>query len=188
METLIARRWWLLTVRGVAALIFGVVVLARPAIGLYALVALFGAYAMVDGIFSLALGIRSAAQHVRWGAMLLEGIAGLVAGVLAFAWPQATAVVLLALIAAWAIVTGVAELAAAIVLRRYVHGEWLLVLSGCLSVAFGIVLLRSPGVGALALLLWIGAYAIVFGVVLIALSLRLRGALPDRMRGAHLTT
>lgn len=174
IETL-ARNWWAVAVRGAAALIFGVMALVWPGITVLVLVALFGAYALVDG--ALALGTASFGR-ARSGAsrawLAVEGLAGLGIGILTFVWPGVTTLVLLWLIAAWAVATGVFEVVAAIRLRRELRGEWMLALSGMISVLFGILLMVWPAAGALAVTVLIGLYAIVFGVVLLALSFRLR--------------
>jgi uncharacterized membrane protein HdeD (DUF308 family) len=169
------RYWWTLAVRGAIALLFGVVALLWPDITLRALVLLFGFYALVDGLLALAaliLGGRLAAGRRGW--LVLEGIAGIAAGVFTFFWPAITALVLLYLIAAWAVLTGLLELAVAVLLRRELRGEWLLALAGIVSVAFGIYLAARPGEGAIAIVLLIGLYAIVFGVALLLLGFRLR--------------
>ena len=162
--------------RGLVALLFGVLTFVWPGISLTALVFLFGAYAFVDGLFAVAAALRSPEGYKHWWALLVEGVFGVIAGVLAFAWPGITALVLLYLIAAWAVVTGVFEIAAAIRLRKYITGEWLLALGGALSVLFGVLLAAWPAAGALAVLWLIGAYAVLFGVLLIALGLKLRGS------------
>ncbi|OLB78695.1 MAG: hypothetical protein AUI14_12500 [Actinobacteria bacterium 13_2_20CM_2_71_6] len=174
LETL-ARNWWVVGIRGAAALIFGLLALIWPAITVLVLVALFGAYALVDGAFALGTAIfgRGATGGSR-GWLVVEGIAGIIAGILTIMWPGITALVLLWLIAAWALVTGVLEIVAAVRLRRELRHEWLLALGGALSVLFGIVLIVWPAAGALAVVTLIGIYAIVFGVVLLALAFRLR--------------
>jgi uncharacterized membrane protein HdeD (DUF308 family) len=175
IPVVIASRWWAVTLRGVAGILFGILTFVAPAVSLLALVLLFGWYAIVNGVFALVAALRGRAVGVpRWGSLVVEGIASLVAGVLTLIWPGISALALLVVIAAWAVVTGVAQIAAAVRLRRHVRGEWLLALTGVLSVAFGVLLLVAPGAGALAMVLWIGAYALVFGVLLVALSLRLR--------------
>jgi uncharacterized membrane protein HdeD (DUF308 family) len=170
----LATRWWTLALRGIAAIVFGILTFISPASSLLALVILFGAYAIVDGVLALILAIRRPVEGRHWGSLLVEGIAGIVSGVLTFAWPGLSALVLLYLIAAWAVITGVAEIAAAIRLRKQVQGEWLLALTGVLSIVFGILLFVFPGAGALAVTLWIGAYAVAFGILLLVLALRLR--------------
>jgi uncharacterized membrane protein HdeD (DUF308 family) len=145
-----------------------------PALTLAALVWLFGAYAIVDGAFSIVAALRRRAGSRTWWALLAQGIIGIAAGLVTFLFPGLTAVTLVYVIAAWAIVTGVLEIIAAIRLRRELTGEAWLIFSGVLSIVFGGLLMIAPGAGALALVLWIGAYAIVFGVLLLALAFRLR--------------
>jgi len=168
----LARNWWALALRGVAAVLFGLLTFFLPGITLVTLVLLFGAYALVDGLFNIVAFFRVASHH--W-ALLVEGVIGVIAGVLTFAWPAITAIALLYLISAWAIFTGVFEIVAAIRLRRVIPNEWLLFLMGTLSALFGILILMAPGAGALAIVLWIGIYAVMFGIVLLALAFRLRG-------------
>lgn len=168
----LSRRWWTLVARGAVAIAFGVLVIAAPRISLLALVFLWGFYALADGVFALGLAFRGAREHRSWGWPLFEGIVSIGAGAVAMFWPGITALLLLIVIAVWAIVTGVAEIAAAIELRRVVRGEWLLAVSGLLSIAFGALLLAFPGTGALAIVWAIGAYAVVFGVLLAALGFR----------------
>jgi uncharacterized membrane protein HdeD (DUF308 family) len=165
--------WWALVLRGLAAIIFGVLAFIWPRITLTALVIIWGAYALVDGVFAIAAGVKSYGENRRWWVLLIEGILSVIAGVLAFAIPGITALVLLILIGAWAIVTGAFEIAAAIQLRKYVRGEWLLALAGVCSIIFGILLFLNPRAGALAVVWIIGAYAIVFGALLVGLGVRL---------------
>lgn len=167
--------WWALALRGLAAVIFGLIAFVWPGITLAALVFLFGAYAITDGIFAIVAGVRAPKEYKRWWLLLIQGILGVIAGLIAFILPGITALFLLGLIAGWAIVTGVMEIAAAIQLRKQIQGEWLLALSGVASVLFGVALLINPGVGALAVVWLIGAYAIVFGVLLLVLGFKLRG-------------
>lgn len=174
MMRVLARNWWAVVLRGVLALAFGFIAFFTPDITLSALVLLFAAYAFVDGVFALIAGIRAAARHERWGALVLEGVAGIAAGVLTVAWPGMTALILLYLIAMWAIITGVFEIAAAIRLRREITSEWMLGLGGLASLVFGVLLVLAPGAGAVAVIWIIGAYALLFGVLLVGLGLRLR--------------
>jgi uncharacterized membrane protein HdeD (DUF308 family) len=174
MTILIAKNWWSLVLRGVAAILFGLISFVWPGITLGALVLLFGAYALIDGIVSIAGAVRASKAHERWGALLIEGMAGIVAAVITIAWPAITAIALLYVIAAWALVTGVAEIVAAVRLRKHIAGEWLLGLSGVVSILFGILIMVAPLAGALVIALWVGAYALVFGALLVALGLRLR--------------
>jgi uncharacterized membrane protein HdeD (DUF308 family) len=168
-----SRHWWMFAVRGVAAILFGVLAFTWPGITLTVLVLLWGAYALVDGALALVSAFRTQHDH-RWG-LLVEGIVGIGAGLVTFVWPGLTALVLLYIIAAWALVTGVVELIAAVRLRKAIRDEWWMVLSGLVSVVFGIALLVAPAAGALALVWLIATYAIVFGVMLIALAVRLHG-------------
>jgi uncharacterized membrane protein HdeD (DUF308 family) len=167
--------WWALVLRGILAILFGVLAFAWPAITLTALVFLFGAYALVDGAFSIIAGIKSHGEFKRWWLLLIQGILSVAAGVFAFVVPEMTALILLILIASWAIVSGAFQIGAAIQLRKHIKGEWLLALGGVASILFGAILLFNPAAGALAVLWIIGAYAVVFGVLLVALGFKLRG-------------
>lgn len=167
--------WWVLLVRGIAAVLFAVLAFAWPGVTLAVLVLLFGAYSLVDGVFALWFMVAAARHRRRWWPFLVEGLAGIAVGILTFLWPGITALVLLYLIAAWALVTGVFEIIAAIRLRQAIEGEWLLGLSGVLSIVFGILLVVQPAAGALALIWVIAAYALLFGIVLIVLAFRVRG-------------
>jgi uncharacterized membrane protein HdeD (DUF308 family) len=172
--TALARNWWALAIRGVAAIIFGLLTFVWPGVTLAALVFLFGIYAIVDGIFNLVAAFRGGAEEERWWLLALEGLVSIGAGVVAFGWPGLTTLVLLYVIAVWAVITGVLEIVAAVRLRHEIPNEWWLVAGGVLSVIFGVLLMAAPGAGALALVLWIGAYAIVFGALLVGLAFRLR--------------
>ena len=163
--------------RGLAAIVFGVLAFVWPDITLFALVLLFGAYMLVDGIFAIVAAVRAAGREARWWLLLIEGVLGVLAGLVAAFWPGLTALALLYFIAAWAIVSGILEVIGAIRLRREIEGEWALGLSGALSVLFGILLVVIPAPAGLLSLVWlIGAYALVFGVLLLVLAFRLRSA------------
>ncbi len=188
MLDVLARYWWAVVLRGAAAVLFGLIALIWPTITLIVLVALFGAYCLVDGIVALATAIfNGPAATGRRPWLAVEGVAGVLAGIVTFAWPGITTLVLLWLIAAWALVTGVMEIVVAVRLRRELQGEWLLILGGALSVLFGILLAVWPASGALALVFLIGVYALVFGAVLVMLGLRLRRLRPgaDTVAGTH---
>jgi uncharacterized membrane protein HdeD (DUF308 family) len=183
MRLALARNWWSLVLRGLAAILLGIVTFAWPGITLTALVFVFGAYALLDGVLSIAGAVRAAEAHERWGSLLIEGIAGVLAAAITVLWPPITALALIYVVAAWAIVTGIAEIFTAVRLRKYIAGEWLLVLGGVASLLFGILVALVPLAGALVIALWIGAYALVFGVLLVVLGFRLRHwekRLPDR--------
>ncbi|MFN4142312.1 HdeD family acid-resistance protein [Aestuariivirga sp.] len=170
----LAKNWWVLLLRGIASIAFGVLAFAWPGITIISLVILYGAYALVDGLFSLfaAIGGGSGAAPRWWLAVV--GVVGVLAGLVAFAWPGLTALTLLLLIGAWAIVSGVFEILGAIRLRKEIDNEWMLILHGVITVLFGALLIAMPGPGALAMIWVIGAYAIVGGIILVILSFRLR--------------
>jgi uncharacterized membrane protein HdeD (DUF308 family) len=169
---LVARPWWVLAVRGVAAVVFGLLALALPGITLYMLVLLFGAYALIDGVLAIGSAIRSGGRHLWY--LLAEGVVGILAGIAAFAWPGLTAFVLLVIIAAWAIVTGLLEVISAVRLRNVIHHEWAWIISGVLSLLFGVLLLARPAEGALAVVWLIGLYAILFGLAMFGLAWEIR--------------
>lgn len=171
----LVQNWWVVLLRGIVGVLFGIATFVAPGLSLAALVLLFGAYAFADGILAVVTAIRHRhGSGMSWGMVLLQGLLGIAAGAVTLLWPGITALVLLYLIAGWAIVTGAFEVAAAIHLRRVLEHEWLLVLSGFFSVALGVLLMAFPVSGALVVVLWIGAYALVSGALLIALAVRLR--------------
>ncbi len=174
MVQIYATKWWALLIRGIAALLFGILAIVWPGLTLGALVILFGAYALVDGVFTLVNAFSGLSTMQRWWMVALEGVAGIIFGLLVFFWPGLSALALLYFIAAWAIITGVMEVIAAIQLRREITGEWFLALAGVASILFGVIAFIAPGAGALALIIFIAAYAIVFGIALILLSFRVR--------------
>jgi uncharacterized membrane protein HdeD (DUF308 family) len=172
-ETL-SRNWWLLALRGVAAVLFAVLAFMWPGVTLLTLVWLFGAFALVNGILSFVLAAKAPKGYPRFGSLILGGLLGILAGLLTFVMPGITALGLLILIASWALATGILEIIAAIKLRKEIDNEWLLILAGLASVAFGVVLLLQPAAGALVLVWWIGAYAFVLGILLLVLAFRMR--------------
>ena len=175
MNLYVSRYWWTILLRGIAAIMFGLAALFAPGITLAVLVLLFGVYALVDGVGAIILGIKDYGDREHWWATLIGGIVGVAAGLMTFAMPGITAVALLVLIASWAIVRGILDTVAAIRLRHEIEGEWLLALAGVLSVTFGVLLIVFPGAGALAVIWWIGAFAMAMGATLVALSFRIRG-------------
>jgi len=187
MVDTLARNWGWVMLRGIAALVFGLLTIFNPGITLVALVILFGAYALVDGVFTIVSAVANRHQESHWVALLINGIVSLAIGIVTFLWPGITAFALLYLIAAWAVITGIMEIVTAVRLREVLRGEWLLILAGALSVLFGIVLFVAPGAGALAVVLWIGAYAVIFGILLIVLAFRLRSWLRGVGGGAAAT-
>lgn len=174
LETVVSRLWWALVLRGVVAILFGLIAFFWPGITLVSLVLMFGAYAFIEGIASVVLGIREYGERERWWGTLLSGLVSVGAGIVTLLSPGITALALLTLIAVWAILRGGLDIVAAIRLRHVIQGEWLLALGGILSIGFGLLLLARPGAGALAVVWWIGAYTLVLGAVLIVLGFRAR--------------
>ncbi|HEY8370457.1 MAG TPA: HdeD family acid-resistance protein [Thermodesulfobacteriota bacterium] len=173
-ESALIASWWVVALRGALNVLFGVLALAWPAVTFVVLVALFGAYAFVNGLFALGAAIFGRTWTGRRWPLVFEGVVGIGAGLVTLFLPGITAVALIALVAVWAVASGVFEIVEAIRLRREIEGEWMLGLAGLLSVAFGILVLLFPAAGALSIVWLIGAYAIVFGIVLLALGFRLR--------------
>jgi uncharacterized membrane protein HdeD (DUF308 family) len=178
--SVLTRNWWLLLARGIVSVIFGVLAFVWPGITLLALTLLYGAYAFLDGALCLTAAVTgSSDKSTSTGWLLFVGILGVAVGVLTFAWPGLSAFTLVTLIGAWALMIGIFEIVGAIRLRKEIEDEWLLILSGAISVLFGLAILLSPGAGALALVWAIGAYAIAAGVLMAGFALRLRRRLAD---------
>jgi uncharacterized membrane protein HdeD (DUF308 family) len=169
----LTKNWWLLLLRGIAGIIFGVLAFIWPGITLLTLVFFYGAYALMDGVFAIVAAVRGGEAQSRWW-LLLIGILGIAAGLLTFLWPGITALMLALFIGAWSLIHGIFEIIGAIRIRKEIDNEWWLILSGVLSVIFGLVMLFMPGAGALALVWVIGAYSIIFGALLIGFALRLK--------------
>jgi uncharacterized membrane protein HdeD (DUF308 family) len=170
----LARWWWTFILRGVLAIAFGVVAFVSPPATIAALVLLFGAWALVDGVFHIAGAIQDRSRNRSWWLAVLEGVVSIIAGVLALAFPAFAALSLLLIISAWSIVTGVVEVVMAIRLREQITGELWLAIAGILSIVFGVLLFLFPTSGAITIVWIIGAFAIVFGISMIALGWRLR--------------
>ena len=177
MARVLIGNWWALAIRGVFAIIFAVIAFLWPGITAAALVLLFGAYALVDGVFAIVAGVRAARHHGRSAPLLVEGVLNIIIGVIVFWQPVAALVALIYLIGIWAVITGIALIAAGIALIR-INGEWLLVLSGIISLLLGIILFVQPGAGVVALSWWLGIYALLFGISLIGAAFRLRHSGP----------
>jgi uncharacterized membrane protein HdeD (DUF308 family) len=173
MTALLARNWWAIAIRGVAAVLFGIIALLLPAAALSGLVLVFAVYMLVDGVFAIVAGLRAAAHHERWGLLILEGVLDILIGLVALAMPLATVLVIVMLIGAWAVVTGVLMIVAAFNLHAS-HGRWMLAFAGLVSLAWGVLLLIDQLIGAVVLTIWLGAYALVFGISLLAFAIRLR--------------
>jgi uncharacterized membrane protein HdeD (DUF308 family) len=170
------RVWGALAVKGLLAILFGVIALTWPGRTVTGIVYVFGAFAFLDGISAIAASVNVAQLGGRWGGLLLAGIVGIVIGVLAFVHPAATALAMVYYLAVWAVLSGVFEIAAAIRLRKVVEGEWMLVAAAVLSILFGLLIASRPGAGLLSLVWVIGIYAIIFGCLELGLAFRLRGA------------
>lgn len=173
MNNLLVRNWWALALRGVAAVLFGIIAFALPGVTLTVLVLFFAAYLLIDGVFALIAGLKAAEHHQRWGALALEGILDLIAGALVVMWPGLTLVVFIYMAAFWALVSGITLLVAAFRLHRQ-HGEWMMILAGILSIAWGVAVAVFPIAGILMWAWWIGAYALIFGIAMLVLAFRLR--------------
>nr|WP_238312774.1 HdeD family acid-resistance protein [Methylobacterium crusticola] len=173
MSAVLARNWWLIALRGVFAILFGIVALIAPIATLLTLVIFFSAYMLVDGIAEIVAAVRAAERHERWGYLLAAGLLNIVVGVLAFLLPGSALLAFVYLTAAWALVTGGLMIAAAFRLHND-HGRWWLGLGGALSILFGLALLVSPIASLIVLTYWMGGYAIAFGVFMLVLAFRLR--------------
>jgi uncharacterized membrane protein HdeD (DUF308 family) len=181
LSEVLAERWWAVGLRGIVAIIFGLICLLTPGIALGAFVIVFAAYMFVDGVFAIISGIRAARSGENWGLLILEGVVDLAAGAIAVLWPAITLVVLVWIVAIWAIVSGALMLAAAFSLNLD-YGRWWLALGGIASTVFGILLVIEPFIGAVVLTLWIGAYALVFGVFLLVLGFQLHSKREAQLR------
>jgi uncharacterized membrane protein HdeD (DUF308 family) len=179
----IARQWWALAIRGVIAILLGIVALLMPVAAVAAVAVVFGVFMLLDGIFAVIAGWQTRNTVRHWWALLLEGLTGIVAGLLTVAFPIFAALVLIYFISAWALITGLMEIIAAIRLREQIEGEWRLALSGALSVLFAILLAVWPESGAIAIGWLLGAYAVLFGAVLLALAFHLKGLADRRATG-----
>ena len=173
---LLRKQWGWVALRGVCALIFGVLALAMPGLTLSILVIFWGAYALIDGVVALLAGFRMGDNGKPLWSLVLIGLLGIAAGVLTFVWPGLTALTLVLIIGSWAVAIGILQIVAAVRFRKHIQGEWLHALSGMLSVVFGAAMVWRPAAGAIALAWLIGWFAILFGVVLIAMAVRLRNA------------
>jgi uncharacterized membrane protein HdeD (DUF308 family) len=175
----LTRNWWAVALRGLIAILYGVFALVWPGLTLEILVLFFGVYMLVDGVFAIIAAFTHRGGHDSWWVLLLEGLLGIAAGIITLLHPGLATLALIYIISFWAIVTGVLEIAAAIRLRKEIQGEWLLILSGIVSLVLGVALLINPAAGVLTVAWLIGLYAILFGFMLVSLGLRLH------RHGAH---
>jgi uncharacterized membrane protein HdeD (DUF308 family) len=183
LSEVLADSWWAVGLRGLLGILFGLICLLTPGLALEVFVILFAAYMLVDGVFAIASGIKAARNGERWGMLILEGIVDLAAGTVAVLWPAITLVALIWIVAIWAIVSGALMLSAAFTLNLD-HGRWWLALGGIASLIFGVLLVIEPLIGAVVLTLWIGAYALVFGIFLLILAFQLHAKKEERERKA----
>jgi uncharacterized membrane protein HdeD (DUF308 family) len=174
MSALLAQNWWAVALRGAFAVLFGFVALFLPGVTIASLVLLFAAYMLVDGVFAIVSAVRAAAHHERWGLLVLEGVCDIAAGAIALAWPGITVLTFVFLSAAWAILSGGLMLGAAFRLAND-HGRWWLALGGIVSIIWGLLLIVAPGAAAVVITWWLGAYALMFGIMLLVLGFQLRG-------------
>jgi uncharacterized membrane protein HdeD (DUF308 family) len=178
LSSVLAQNWWAVALRGVFGILFGLIALFSPGATILALVLLFAAYLLADGVFGIVAAVRAASKHQRWGLLLLEGVVNIAVGVLALIWPGLTALAFVLMVAAWSLVTGGLMIAAAFKLHPE-YGRWWLVLGGALSILFGVLLVIAPLAGLVVLTWWMGAYALVFGIMLLVLAFRLRARKDD---------
>jgi uncharacterized membrane protein HdeD (DUF308 family) len=174
MRAFMSKNWWVLLLRGIAAIVFGILAIALPGLTLFMLVITFGIYTLFDGVVEIWSGFSHRETNDRWWVEILIGVAGVVAGILIMALPGVTAVVAIYFIGAWMVVTGVLQIISAVRLRAEIANEWWLILSGVLSVVVGLYFLVFPGDGAVSLVWIIGIYAILFGVMMVVLSFQAR--------------
>lgn len=175
MLRMLSSNWWVLLLRGILAVLFGVMAFIWPGLTIATLVLLFGAYALVDGIFGIVAAFQARSYESQWWVLALSGLVSIIFGILVFVWPGLTALVLLYMIAAWAVIIGIFTIIEAIQLRKEITGEFWLILAGIAAVLFGVIAFIFPGAGALSVIWMIASYAIVFGIALIFVSFRVRG-------------
>lgn len=173
MNAMLADNWWAVGLRGLLAVLFGVAAFAVPGAAMLALVLVFAAYSVADGVLNIVLAVRGARKGERWGLLLLNGLFGVLVGVLAAIWPGITVLAFVLMVGVWALISGGLMLGAAFSLKIS-HGRWILVVGGVVSLIYGVLLFAAPLIGALVLTWWLAAYALVMGVVLIGLAFRLR--------------
>ncbi len=178
----LVKNWWVIALRGVLAIAFGLVALGMPGATMLSLILIFAAYACVDGVLAIISAMRVASAHERWGYLVLEGLVDIAAGVMAVMWPGLSVLAFVFVVAFWAVFTGCLEVAAAIRLD-FIDGRWWLAFGGVVSVLYGLLLFGAPLAGAVVLTWWLGAYAIVFGVSLVVLAFKLRGHVASKAKG-----
>lgn len=181
----LARNWWVFLLRGLAAVVFGVLAFVWPGITLAALIILFAVWALFDGVFALISSVGAAEAHEPWWPLVFMGLLGVAAGLVALRWPSITALALLFVVAYWSILRGILEIVAAVRMRHLVPGEWWVAVGGIASIVFGLLLVISPGTGLLAVIWLLGIYAIIFGIAQFMIGLRLRDLASRMPAPAH---
>ena len=179
LSDILADSWWAVGIRGIAAIVFGLICIVNPGLALTAFIYVFAAYMLVDGVFALFAGVKAARNGERWYLLILQGLVSLAAAVIAVSLPLATIVALTWLVAVWAIVSGALMLGAAFTLNLE-HGRWWLALGGIASLIFGILLILQPLIGAVVLILWLGAFGLVMGIFLLILAFQLHAKMEER--------
>jgi uncharacterized membrane protein HdeD (DUF308 family) len=178
--------WWFVLLRGILAILFGLIALFTPGTALLALVFVFGAYAIIDGITAVATGIRHRNSESHWVWQIVQGVVSVIAGIIAFAWPGVTVLAILYVIAFWSIVSGITEIVESFAMRKRSAGAWgWMLAAGIVGVLFGIVLVIQPGAALVTLLWFVGTFSIAYGVIILVLAFRLRGAVRAVSDGAH---
>jgi uncharacterized membrane protein HdeD (DUF308 family) len=185
MTKSLSQNWWLVTLRGILAILFGILAFVWPQITWLTLILMFAVYAIVDGIIAIVSGFSRTRESSRWWVFLIEGLIGIGAGIVALVWPGVTSLVLIYMIASWALITGILEIAAAIRLRNEISNEWVLGLGGLVSIGLGVLLFFQPAAGGLAIIWTIAAYALIFGILLVLLGFRLRNWKSPDTRELH---
>jgi uncharacterized membrane protein HdeD (DUF308 family) len=174
MFLIYGKYWWSFFIRGLLAVLFGLAAIFLPGITLEILALLLGFFLVIDGLISFLISIKGRGRGLKGGILLLEGLIGIAVGIFTFIWPEITVLAVVLIVGFWAMVTGVLEIIAAVILRDEIQGEWLLALSGVISILFSVILFVNPGISAVAIILMIGIYAVLFGMAMIFLGLRLR--------------
>jgi uncharacterized membrane protein HdeD (DUF308 family) len=174
MFRIYGKYWWSFLIRGLLATLFGLAAILLPGITLEVMAILLGFFLILDGLISIYVSVKGRGRGLKIGVLLLEGLVGIALGIFTFIWPEITVLAVVLIVGFWAMVTGVLEIIAAVILRDEIQGEWLLGLSGIISILFSVILFVNPGVGAVAIIWMIGIYAVIFGVAMIFLGLRLR--------------
>ena len=178
MAAILQTNWWALVLRGISAILLAIIAFALPGITLAVLGTVFGIYALIDGVLAIVSTIKAVQGHRRWGAFLAEGILGILLGLYLIFVPLAAATIFVTILAIWAVMTGILEIAAAIRLRRHIQGEWLLILTGVLSILVGVILFTRPLAGALFFAYVLAGYGLIFGILLMTLGFRMRRLAP----------